>query len=76
MSDIDFEMGEPIWMVTVFHNTPGTFGVWQRALNAETETEAIAKTKELFELDGLRPIRIYRIEIEELKLIREEGENG
>lgn len=75
MSEIDFELGEPIWQVELYHNTPDTVGYWTRALNAKGETEAIEKAITLFEADGLNAVRIINIVSWELKTL-EGGESG
>lgn len=75
MSEIDFDTGEPIYRVEIYHNTPDTPGVWERVFNAENFDSMIAKAIGLFEADGLNPARITSIYHEELKTFGG-GENG
>jgi hypothetical protein len=74
VSELDFDTGVPIWSATVFHNTPNTPGIWGCAVNAHTEREAFAAVVQKYTEEGLDPIRVSSIEIEELKTLG--GENG
>ena len=76
MSDeIKFDL--PLWGVTVYHNTPNTEGVWNRAFNAPRDGLAkMEKLMELFSADGLSWARIYSIEMFELKPLGRGGEDG
>lgn len=74
MSVVDFNL--PTWGATVWHSTPGSDGVWNRAFNAVNEESAIEQVKKLFAEDGLNEIRIDRIEVFPLIPMREEDENG
>jgi hypothetical protein len=69
---IDFEL--PVWRAEVYHNTPGTDGVWHRVFNwFGTEDGITSEVKRLFEAEGLNSIRIFQIYVEQLHVLNEEG---
>lgn len=73
--EIDFEAGDPVWQVELYHNTPDTNGYWTIALNAKDESEAIEKAVAAFEDEGLPAARIINIIPWVLELLNG-GENG
>jgi hypothetical protein len=75
VSEIEFSL--PMYWATVYHNTPGTDGVWNKVFNCVgTRDDIIADVIRLFEEDGFNYARINRIEYEELISLRGGEENG
>lgn len=73
--EIDFDL--PLLGATVYHNTPGTDGVWNCVINSqEGGLEALKKIRELFESEGLNSARIHGIEVFPIILLREGGEDA
>lgn len=73
--EIDFDL--PLFGATVYHNTPGSDGVWNCVVNSkEGGLEALNEIRETFESEGLNPARIYRIELFPITPLREGGEDA
>lgn len=64
MSGINFL--EKIWSVEIYHRNQGSDGLWFRAVNADTEKEALILATNLFEAEGLNSVLIDRYVIAEL----------
>ena len=75
---VDFDSGEPIWSIEIYHRTPGADPVWLVALNAPSEDRAKERALLVFTHQGFNVMVIDTIVICPLTVLSEleGGENG